>query len=41
MWTGPAHWSPRRGWVEEAYVGAVAPLMAVLAVTFTSGRWTG
>lgn len=37
----PAHWSLRRGWVKEAYVGAVAPLMVVLAVTFTSGHWTG
>ncbi|MEW2396069.1 hypothetical protein [Streptomyces sp. NPDC046862] len=41
LWTGLAHWSLRRGWVKEAYVGAVAPLMVVLAVTFTSGHWSG
>lgn len=41
LWTGLAHWSLRRGWVKEAYVGVVAPLTVVLAVTFTSGRWTG
>lgn len=41
LWTGLAHWSLRRPWVNEAYVAVVAPLMAVLAVTFTSGGWTG
>jgi hypothetical protein len=41
LWTGLAHWSLRRGWVKEAYAGAVAPLMVVLTLTFTSGRWTG
>ncbi|MGP4007582.1 mannosyltransferase family protein [Streptomyces sp. 4N124] len=41
LWTGLAHWSLRRGWVKEAYVAVVAPLMVVLAVTFTSGRWAG
>ncbi|MET8446835.1 mannosyltransferase family protein [Streptomyces sp. NPDC005209] len=41
LWTGLAHWSLRRGWVKEAYVGVVAPLAVVLALTFTSGRWTG
>ncbi|MEU6221643.1 mannosyltransferase family protein [Streptomyces sp. NPDC047022] len=41
LWTGLAHWSLRRTWVKEAYVGVVTPLMVVLAVTFTSGRWTG
>ncbi|MFB7593243.1 mannosyltransferase family protein [Streptomyces sp. NPDC056160] len=41
LWTGLAHWSLRRRWVKEAYAGVVAPLTVVLAVTFTSGRWTG
>lgn len=41
LWAGLAHWSLRRGWVVEAYVGAVAPLTVVLAVTFTSGHWSG
>ncbi|MGW1491257.1 mannosyltransferase family protein [Streptomyces sp. NPDC002402] len=41
LWTGLAHWSLRHGWVKEAYVGAVAPLTVVLAVTFTSGHWSG
>ncbi|MFJ3231496.1 mannosyltransferase family protein [Streptomyces sp. NPDC086787] len=41
LWTGLAHWSLRRPWVKEAYVAVVAPLMVILAVTFTSGRWTG
>ncbi|MFE7977340.1 hypothetical protein [Streptomyces shenzhenensis] len=39
LWTGLAHWSLRRGWVAEAYVGAVAPLMVVFTVTFASGHW--
>lgn len=41
LWTGLAHWSLRRGWVKEAYLVVVAPLMVILAVTFTSGRWAG
>lgn len=41
LWIGLAHGSLRREWVREAYVGTVAPLMVVLAVTFTSGRWSG
>ncbi|MGW1530329.1 mannosyltransferase family protein [Streptomyces sp. NPDC002159] len=41
LWTGLAHWSLRRAWVKEAYVGVVGPLMVVLAVTFTSGGWSG
>ncbi|MFF8596609.1 mannosyltransferase family protein [Streptomyces sp. NPDC015220] len=41
LWTGLARWSLRRRWVGEAYAGVVAPLTVVLAVTFTSGRWTG
>lgn len=39
LWVGLAHWSLRRGWVKEAYICVVAPVMVVLAVTFTSGRW--
>lgn len=41
LWIGLAHWSLRREWVREAYVGAVTPLAVVLAVTFTSGHWSG
>lgn len=41
LWTSLADWSLRRGWVKEAYACVVAPLMVVLAVTFTSGRWAG
>lgn len=31
----------RRSWVHLAYVAASAPLMALLVLTFTSGRWVG
>jgi len=41
LWIGLAHWSLRRGWVKDAYLGVVAPLSIVLALTFTSGRWSG
>ncbi|MEV6173812.1 mannosyltransferase family protein [Streptomyces sp. NPDC051954] len=41
LWTGLAHWSLRRHWVRDAYLAVVAPLMVVLTVTFTSGRWAG
>lgn len=41
LWIGLAHWSLRRGWVKDAYLGVVAPLSIVLAVTFTAGRWSG
>ncbi|GAB2907313.1 mannosyltransferase family protein [Streptomyces mayteni] len=41
LWIGLAHLSLRRPWVREAYLLVVAPLMVVLAVMFTSGRWTG
>ena len=30
-----------RPWVHTAYVTVCAPLMALLVLTFTSGRWTG
>lgn len=33
--------SQRRAWVHPLYVSASAPLMAVLVLTFTSGRWVG
>lgn len=31
----------RRPWVHTAYVALAAPLMALLVLTFTSGRWVG
>ncbi|CAN5255524.1 hypothetical protein BH24ACT10_BH24ACT10_00220 [soil metagenome] len=31
----------RRPWVHPAYVALSAPLMALLVLTFTSGRWVG
>lgn len=31
----------RRPWVHTAYVVAAAPVMALLVLTFTSGRWVG
>ena len=33
--------SVRRPWVHPAYVALSAPLMALLVLTFTSGRWVG
>ena len=33
--------SQRRPWVHTAYVAACAPLMALLVLTFSSGRWVG
>ena len=33
--------SRARPWVHTAYVAVCAPLMALLVLTFTSGRWTG
>ncbi|WP_394814915.1 mannosyltransferase family protein [Streptomyces millisiae] len=41
LWIGLAHWSLRRPWVREAYFVVVAPLMVVITVLFTSGRWAG
>ncbi|MCL8010917.1 hypothetical protein [Streptomyces sp. AS02] len=37
----PGALEPAARWVKEVYVGAVAPLMVVLAVTFTTGHWAG
>jgi hypothetical protein len=31
----------RRPWLHAAYVGLSAPVMALLVLTFTSGRWVG
>ncbi|MDJ0342133.1 mannosyltransferase family protein [Streptomyces sp. H10-C2] len=41
LWIGLARWSLRRPWVRTAYICVAAPLMTVLAVAFTSGRWAG
>lgn len=41
LWIGLAHWSLRRPWVREAYLAVVAPLMVILALLYTSGRWAG
>ncbi|MGW2178030.1 mannosyltransferase family protein [Streptomyces sp. NPDC001732] len=41
LWAGLAAWSLRRPRVTVAYLAVVAPLMAVVAVTFLSGRWAG
>ncbi len=31
----------RRPWLSTAYLAVSAPLMALLVLTFTSGRWVG
>ncbi|MFB6815290.1 mannosyltransferase family protein [Streptomyces sp. NPDC056347] len=41
LWTGLAAWSLRRPRVTTAYLAVAAPLSAVVAVTFLSGRWAG
>lgn len=41
LWTGPARWSVRRPWLTRAYICLAAPLMTILTVAFTSGRWSG
>jgi hypothetical protein len=41
LWTGLAAWSLRRPWLTTAYVCVATPLMTVLTVAFTSGRWAG
>ncbi|MGR8011260.1 mannosyltransferase family protein [Streptomyces hypolithicus] len=41
MWVLLAAWSVRRPWVRSAYVGVVAPVATLVAVTFLSGRWAG
>ncbi|MFJ6214486.1 mannosyltransferase family protein [Streptomyces sp. NPDC092296] len=41
LWVLLARWSLRRPWLKDAYLGIAAPLMTVLAIAFTSGRWAG
>ncbi|MCZ4099903.1 hypothetical protein C8250_021550 [Streptomyces sp. So13.3] len=41
LWTGLARWALHHPWIRTAYVCLSAPLMTVLAVAFTSGRWAG
>lgn len=41
LWTGLAVWSVRRPWLTTAYVCVAAPLMTLITVAFTSGRWAG
>ncbi|MEU3461415.1 mannosyltransferase family protein [Streptomyces sp. NPDC006733] len=41
LWIGLARWSLHRPWLRTAHLCLSAPLMTVLAVAFTSGRWAG
>lgn len=41
LWTLLAAWSVRRPWVKSAFVSVAVPLMTLMTVTFTSGRWAG
>ncbi|SHL25659.1 hypothetical protein [Actinacidiphila paucisporea] len=41
LWTVAAGWTLRRPWLRTAYVAVAGPLMTVLTVAFTSGRWAG
>lgn len=41
LWILLAEQAGRRAWVHTGYVAVAAPLMAVLTLTFTSGRWVG
>jgi hypothetical protein len=41
LWIALAALSLRGPWTKAAYIGLVAPLTTVFAVTFLSGRWTG
>ncbi|MFI9103822.1 mannosyltransferase family protein [Streptomyces fildesensis] len=41
LWIGLARWALHRPWIRTAFVCLSAPLMTVLAVAFTSGRWAG
>jgi hypothetical protein len=41
LWVLLARWGARRPWLKTAYVAICAPLMTVLTVAFTSGRWAG
>ncbi len=41
LWIGLAVCSLRWRWVKEAYVCVAGPLMALMVVAFTTGRWAG
>lgn len=41
LWVLLAQAAQRRPWLHTAYVTVSAPLMALLVLTFTSGRWVG
>ncbi|MFE0385032.1 mannosyltransferase family protein [Streptomyces bungoensis] len=41
LWSLLAAWSVRRPWVKSAFAAVAVPLMALITVTFTSGRWAG
>lgn len=41
LWVLLAEAAGRRAWLHTTYVAVCAPLMAVGALTFTSGRWLG
>ena len=41
LWLLLAEAAQRRAWVQRAYVAVGPPLMAVVVLAFTSGRWVG
>ena len=41
LWILLARWSLRRSWMKTAYTAVSAPLLTVLTISFTSGRWSG
>ncbi|WP_333770692.1 hypothetical protein [Streptomyces sp. IBSBF 2435] len=41
LWTVAAGWTLRRPRLPTAYAAVAAPLMTVLTVAFTAGRWAG
>lgn len=41
LWILLAQQATRRAWVRTGYMAVAAPLMAVLTLTFTAGRWVG
>ncbi|MGW1076756.1 mannosyltransferase family protein [Streptomyces sp. NPDC002537] len=41
LWTTLAIWSMRRPWFTTVYLCLAVPLMTVLTLAFTSGRWAG
>ncbi|WP_324789939.1 mannosyltransferase family protein [Streptomyces sp. H51] len=41
LWASLAAWSLRRPWAKSAYVSVAVPLMTLITVAFTSGRWAG